>query len=164
MTRDPTPKSDPSPLPAKHPSTATIDDVLSFKMSQLMLMIDRACHRRSKKYFDLNLSAWRVLALIKAHEPARASDIAELLLMDKSQLSRLIKGLMGKHLIKNDSDKRDARASNLCLTAKGDVLYREMMDEVLQYNDRVLEILSVEEAAQFNDMLSRLIAHGFALF
>lgn len=79
MTRDMPPKSDPSPLPAKHPSTAAVDDVLSFKMSQLVLMIDRECQCRSKKYYDLSILAWRVLALIKAHEPARASGVAELL-------------------------------------------------------------------------------------
>lgn len=71
--------------------------------------------------------------------------------MDKSQLNRLIKVLTGRHLIKTDSDKSDARASVLCLTPKGDALYREMMGEVLHDNDRVLEILSAEEAAQFND-------------
>jgi len=148
---------------AKHPPVETIEDVFTFKMNRFVMVNEREGHRWAKKYFDLSLNEWRVLALIKAHAPVRASDVADQMLMDKSQLSRLIKALMAKHLINSKTDHADARAIVLSLTAKGGMLYQDMMDEVLHQNEKVLEPLSAEEVLQFNDMLNRLNTHSLAL-
>ncbi|MGJ8616039.1 MAG: hypothetical protein ACSHWS_04300 [Sulfitobacter sp.] len=66
-------------------------------------------------------------------------------------------------MINSKPDHEDARATVLSLTAKGGLLYNDMMDEVLHQNEKVLEPLSVDEARQFNEMLNRLNTHSLAL-
>jgi DNA-binding MarR family transcriptional regulator len=147
----------------KHPSVATVVDVFTFKMNRFVQINEREGHRWSEELFDLKLNEWRVLALIKASAPVRPAHIAEQLLMDKSQLSRLIKTLNGKLLITSAPDIGDARAVVLRLTRAGDDLYSDMMAEVIRQNELVLVPLSGEEVVQFNEMLDRLINHSLLL-
>ena len=163
MTNDISPNLNAGRKTAKHPPVTTIDDVFTFKMNRFVMINEREGHRWSADLFDLSLNEWRVLALVNAHEPVRAGDVAELMLMDKSQLSRLIKTLTNKQLIKSQPDANDARAIVLSVTPKGLTLYTNMMVEVIRQNEKVLMPLSVDEVAQFNDMLDRLTAHSLAL-
>ncbi|MGB3244792.1 MAG: MarR family winged helix-turn-helix transcriptional regulator [Sulfitobacter sp.] len=147
----------------RHPPVNSIEDVIVFKLARLVGINDRAGHRWSEQLFDLSLNEWRMLALVQANAPVRAGDLAELMLMDKSQLSRLIRSLSKKRLIKSMPDKDDARAIVIEVTSKGQMLYEEVMAEVLRRNERVLEVLSPEEVAQFDRLLGRLIQHNLAL-
>jgi DNA-binding MarR family transcriptional regulator len=147
----------------KHPPVSTIEDVITFRLQRLVAIGDRAGNHWSERLFDLTINEWRLLALVKGRAPARAGEMAELLYMDKSQLSRVIKALQKKGLIRNTPDPNDGRAVALMPTAKGKRLYSAMMEEVLRGNERVLAPLTEEEVAFFDDILGRLIAHSQAL-
>lgn len=147
----------------KHPEVSSIEDVLTFRLRQLVTIGERAGQQWSERMFDLKLNEWRLLALIVAHAPARAGDMSDLLFMDKSQMSRVIKVLQAKSLIKNTSDPSDGRANALKPTGKGKKLYANVMKEVLRSNERVLEPLSVQEVQAFNATLEKLIQHTRAL-
>ena len=73
--------------------------------------------------------------------------MADLLYMDKSQLSRVIKSLQSKGVIRNAADPNDGRAVALKPTSKGSKLYASVMEEVLRSNERVLAPLTAEEVA-----------------
>lgn len=147
---------------AKHPPVSVIEDVFTFKMNRFVMINERQGHRWSQKLFDLSLNEWRLLALIKSKSAAHAGNLAELMLMDKSQLTRLIKSLAVKKLIKSSPDSADARAVILSLTPKGAALYVDMMAVVMRTNENVLAPLSAEEVALFTDMLDRLTAHSLS--
>ena len=85
------------------------------------------------------------------------------MLMDKSQLSRLVKTLAAKNLIESKPDADDARAVVLTLTPAGGMLHDRMMVEVMHQNEKVLAPLSIEEVALFTDMLDRLTEHSLVL-
>lgn len=163
MTNDLSPPVDPDMNLRKHPAADTIEDVLTFKLNRLVTINEREGHRWSEDLFGLSLNEWRVLALVQANAPVRAGDMASLLLMDKSQLSRLIKELQGKRLIKSKPDSHDARAVVLTLTSKGSDLYDDMLAEVLRQNELVLAPLSAEEVILFDNMLNRLTAHNLSM-
>ncbi|MBM1555652.1 winged helix-turn-helix transcriptional regulator [Sulfitobacter mediterraneus] len=145
----------------KHPDVLTVEDVITFKLRRLVLIGEREGHLWSEDMFDLSLNEWRLLALIKARMPARAGDIADFILMDKSQASRLIKSLQSKGLVVTGEDPDDGRALMLELTSEGDKVYNSMMAEVLRSNEVVLAPLSAEEIVLFSDMLQRLIDHSY---
>lgn len=163
MSREHLPPRRSDPRGRKHPAVSTVVDLFTFKMNRFVQINEREGHRWSKELFDLTLNEWRVLALIKASEPVRPAYIAEQLLMDKSQLSRLIKTLTGKLLVTSAPDIGDARAIILKSTRAGDDLYNDMMAEVMRQNEMVLVPLSSEEVVQFNEMLDRLIKHSLLL-
>lgn len=147
----------------KHPQVSSIEEVITFQLQRLVTIGERAGHDWSVRMFDLTLNEWRLLALVVAHAPARASEMADLLFMDKSQMSRVIKALQKKSLIKNVSDPTDGRAVALKPTGKGRKRHDKVMEEVLRSNERVLAPLDAEEIAAFDATLKKLITHTRAL-
>ncbi|MFC6635896.1 MarR family transcriptional regulator [Sulfitobacter sp. JBTF-M27] len=144
----------------KHPAAATIEDVITFQLHILVAIGERAGQHWSERMFDLSLNEWRLLALVKARGPCRASDLADLLLMDKSQTSRVIKSLQKKDLIQNMADPTDGRAVVLKISQKGNALYKDVFAEVMNSNERILAALSVEEVEAFEKTLKKLIGHS----
>ncbi len=163
MTNDLSPTLQNELFAPKHPAVGSIEDVLTFKLNRLVVINEREGHRWSGDSFDLSLNEWRVLAVIQAKAPVRAGDVSALLLMDKSQLSRLIKNLQEKLFVKSKPDANDARAVVLTLTSQGVVVYDRMLAEVIRQNEQVLAPLSAKEVALLNDMLNRLTAHNLSM-
>ena len=144
----------------RHPPVQSIEDVITFKLARFVGINERLGHRWSETKFNLSLNEWRMLALVQAHAPVRAGDLADLMLMDKSQLSRLIKSLEAKKTLKSKPDPHDARAVVLSLSTKGQLLYEEVLAEVLRRNENVLAALTEDEIAVFDGLLSRLVRHN----
>ncbi|MDF1727491.1 MAG: MarR family winged helix-turn-helix transcriptional regulator [Sulfitobacter sp.] len=151
------------PSKPKHPPVSGLEEVITFRLQRLVTIGDRAGNHWSERLFDLTLNEWRLLALVVAYAPARASDMADLLYMDKSQISRCIKSLETKGLVKNTTDEEDRRAIALKPTTKGRKLYTKVMEEVMRSNERVLAPLSAQEVVAFNETLEKLISHNDAL-
>jgi DNA-binding MarR family transcriptional regulator len=144
----------------KHPAIKTVEDVMVFKLARLVALNERSGQSWSQGMFDLSLNEWRLLALTHAYGPARAGDLASLMLMDKSQLSRLIKALSEKNLLSSKPDRGDARAVVLNLTSRGQLLYSDVFSEVQRRSEHVLTPLSAQEVEVFDEMLDRLIDHN----
>ncbi len=151
------------PLTGKHPPVVTIEDVISFRIARFTALIERLGQGWVQDLFDLSLNQWRVLALIRAKAPVHAGDISDFLLMDKSQLSRLLKQLAGRQLVSSKPDPNDARAVVLKLTNKGKTLYAEALAEVVRRNERTLTPLSRDEVLVFDEMLGRLVWYNQSL-
>ncbi|MCX7558514.1 MarR family winged helix-turn-helix transcriptional regulator [Sulfitobacter sp. F26204] len=140
----------------KHPVVETIEEVFSFRLQRLVAVEERVAQGRTLRFFDLSTNEWRLLALVQGRAPARARALADLLLMDKSQTSRVVKSLLAKGLLFTSPDPDDGRASVLELTGKGAKLYMRAFAEVMRNNQRMLEVLSVEEVLAFDLILAKL--------
>ena len=148
-------------MPAgKHPEAQTVEDVITFKMQLLAAIGERAGQQWAEQMFQMSLNEWRVLALAKSRGPCRAGLIADLLQMDKSQTSRLMKGLLKRGLIVNRPDPEDGRAVAVEVTVEGEVVHDRFFREVIKGNERVLSPLSRDEVLALHDMLKRLLDHS----
>ncbi len=143
----------------KHPPVETIEDVITFRLQLLVAIGERAGEHWSERLFDLSLNEWRLLALVKARAPSRAGEMSDLLLMDKSQTSRVIKSLLNKGLIRNTPDLDDGRAIALVITKAGNRLYTRVFEEVMRSNERILVPLTAEEVAALDTILDKLVGH-----
>ena len=142
---------------------ASIMDVVTFRMARLVAVQNRAGQHWTDRKFDLSLNEWWLLAVTHAHQFVRAGDIADMLAMDKSQLSRLIKSLVAQKLIKRTSDPVDARATMIHVTGKGHMVHDRLLKEVVRRSETELAPLSGEELRQLNDLLERLTDHNVGL-
>lgn len=147
----------------RHPPVETIEDVITFRLQRLVMIDERAGQDWVARLFGLTLNEWRLLALIRAHAPVRAGDMAVLMYMDKSQLSRLIKSLQAKKLIKNATDPGDGRAVALKPTKRGKLRHDKVLQEVLRRNEDMLSPLTRAEVAVFDGLLERVLEHNAAL-
>lgn len=147
----------------KHPPARSIEDIVIFRMARFFAINERSGHRWTQNEFGLSIGEWRLLGLIYAYAPVRASDLAGVLFMDKSQLSRLIKALQARDLIRSETDRDDARATALSLTEQGEALHDQMFTHALLRNERVLEPLTHEEVRIFDRLLGKLTDHSLDL-
>lgn len=157
MSTDPAGKA--SLMGGKHPPVGSIEEVITFRLHRLVAIGERAGQQWSERLFDLSLNEWRLLALVKGRASSRAGDVADLLVMDKSQTSRVIKSLLTKGLIENTPDPQDRRAVSLKLTGAAEAIYRDVFEEVMRSNERILDPLSAEEVEAFHTILDKLIDH-----
>ncbi|GLQ27962.1 MarR family winged helix-turn-helix transcriptional regulator [Sulfitobacter pacificus] len=144
----------------KHPEVQTVEDVITFRLQRLVAIGERAGQDWSQRMFDLSLNEWRLLALVKGRAPARAGGLADVLLMDKSQTSRVTKSLLNKGLIRSFPDPDDGRAIALEPTEEGVVLYRRVFAEVMRSNERILDVLSIDEVQALDVILRKMTEHS----
>ncbi|MEM7520878.1 MAG: MarR family transcriptional regulator [Pseudomonadota bacterium] len=145
---------------AKHPPARVIEDLVSFRLQMMVLIGERSARQWMEQMFGLSLNEWRMLALVQSRAPCRAGEISDLLHMDKSQTSRVIKALESRGLMGNQPDPEDGRAVSLHLTEDGAMMLSKMFEEILRSNERILAPLDAEEAQAFHATLGKLINHS----
>ena len=142
--------------PLRHPAIRDIRDLLTFRVAMLAAANDRVGQSWLQSDFGLRILEWRVLGLVWAMQPVRFGAVARALLVDKGQLSRLVKQLIARGLITNGVDKEDLRNVLLKVTAKGRRLHERVLAVALARNDLVLSALSAEEADMLFHLLDKL--------
>jgi len=100
--------------------------------------------------FGLSVAEWRVLANLAQHGTLNAKQVVDLTVMEKSTVSRAVKSLAARALLRRKTASNDGRAKNLTLTPAGKALYRKIVPEVLAWETRLLEGLN---AAEYRDLL-----------
>ena len=141
---------------AHHPRINDIRDLLTFRLAMLTAASDRVGQRWLRDEFDLRLLDWRVLGIVAALEPVRFLTIAQTLLVDKGQLSRLVKSLGKRNLIDTETDPNDLRTILLHLTEKGRALHARVLSRALERNERFISALEPEELTTFVALLDKL--------
>lgn len=106
--------------------------------------------------FGLRLLEWRVLGLVAARRPVRFGEVARALLVDKGQLSRLVRQLSERGLIAAEPDPADQRLLLLATTPAGQALHDRVLRRALERNELVVSALSAEESAQLFRLLDKL--------
>lgn len=143
-------------LGGKHPPVRDIRDLVFFRMAHLAAANDRLGQRWSQKHFQLRLSEWRVLGMVQALEPVGFGGIARALYIDRGQLSRLLKTLEKRGLVRITPDEADKRARHLETTPAGRELHDRMLRFVLEPNEVYVSALTREEVSTLMGILEKL--------
>lgn len=117
---------------------------------------------RSFMNSKFSLPESRVLHAIYVQDGITSTEIASILNMDKSYLSRILINFEKKKLVTKKASSEDGRVSNLSLTKSGkkefEVIDRASDSQVknllLQLNDKECEIL-IKSMSQIKEILSR---------
>ncbi|SDE51166.1 MarR family winged helix-turn-helix transcriptional regulator [Ruegeria marina] len=151
------------PQQAEFRPIKTLLDALSFRISRLAAINERAGGHYFKSEFDLSLSEWRILGVTAAKRGIQFSELRDLLLLDKGQLSRTIKSLCKRGLINTRKSDSDARQIELQITAAGQVLHDKVLAFTIERNAAMGAVLTDAEWATFDHLLSKLIDHNQSL-
>ena len=145
-----------------HPEILSVTDALSFRVARFNLLNERLGGMNFQKRLGVTLNEWRVIGLTEALAPATVSDVRKMLLMDKGQLSRSVRGLVARGLLLTHTSPEDRRAVTLSLTGKGRVLHGKVLAEAAMRNESVVGCFTAEESAEFLRLLDKLTAHSIA--
>lgn len=139
-----------------------VDDFLTTMLSQLVNALRRTVTLPYAEQFELTVPEWRLLALL-AH--ARQLPFAELVQQstsDKALVSRTLRLLEGRGLVKLDAEGNTPRKRLICsITPAGLALHEQVMPLARKGQAEVIRLLEPEERRAMYQALRKL--HGLCV-
>ena len=132
-------------------------DLISVQSIALVYRLRRTVIRRQREQFGLSDTEWRVMAQLGASAPLSLNGLADLLMQDRGQLSRAVKGMVERGLVSRRR-KPGGPEIELDLTDQGDILYAQMVDKALEGD---AELTAGVDAAEI-ETAKRVIGHMIA--
>jgi|AP95_1055475.scaffolds.fasta_scaffold08759_2 DNA-binding MarR family transcriptional regulator len=111
------------------------------------------------KTFDLIPLEWRALAQLQEKDGVSVSELAEIVISERSALSRVIGTMESKGLVKRLPDKKDQRATQVLLTKKGLSVFKDILPIVRKKLAWTLDGLSTEEKDNMMQLLTKLYSN-----
>ncbi|QCU76668.1 MarR family winged helix-turn-helix transcriptional regulator [Pseudoalteromonas distincta] len=123
-------------------------DLATFLPYQLTNVATRVSNDFAEVYqtkYGLNIPQWRILANLAQYGQSNAKDLCTQSNMDKSTVSRAVKVLIDKGLVKSELNAQDKRAALLVLSEAGQSLYEQIAPDALNWEKQLLSTLTNEE-------------------
>jgi DNA-binding MarR family transcriptional regulator len=135
-------------------------DLETFLPYKLSVLANTLSHNLAQSYVPhgLNQTQWRVMAVLSGVGDMPAREIARKTVMDKTTISRAIKDLISRKLVRRKASQHDGRTSPLALTAKGLELVGKIEPAVLAYEAKLDALLSLEDRRTLDRIVDILLA------
>lgn len=143
---------------------ARLPDALSFRIARLAAINERSGSHYFRTEQGVSLSEWRVLGLVADGNPATTASLRDTLVMDRGQLSRVVKALIARKLLRSQPNPKDKRQTQLHLTPDGRALFDKCIAFTEGRNRVMASALTPEERHEFSRLLDLMIDHNAALF
>jgi DNA-binding MarR family transcriptional regulator len=143
-------------------SALSIKDLLSYRLHLVANLLSRGAAMRYRREFGVSLWEWRTVALLGAHAPQSLIELARAAALDKSQMSRVVAGLIARRLVSRTADERDGRGIRLSLTKTGAAIHLGLMSAAAERNRAFLGCLTKSERACLERVLEKVGAEARA--
>lgn len=140
------------------PSFRTPSSFVTFRLSKLQSSLNTQAATILKSQAGLSLVEWRLIQVLRMFENASLTEIAAHVQMDKGQLSRKIKAMVAKGLLRVEPDKQDHRVQHLRVTAAAETLSTQVMPMMEARQQRLLADVSADELKVFYDVIEKIEA------
>lgn len=140
----------------KHPSFRSPSSFVTFRLARLQASLNAQATGLLKARAGLSLVEWRLIQTLRMHESASLTELASIVQMDKGQMSRKIKAMVERGLLRTETDKEDQRVQHLKLTAAAEQLSENMMPTMEARQDLLLAEVSEEDLATFYSVVDKL--------
>ncbi len=117
----------------------SLDEVLTYRISMLELLLSRAVGAVYSDHFGLNTHQWRVLAAVAVWGPIEAAQVSRWATVDKAAVSRAVRALIGKNLLNRSLHDQDGRKITLELTAAGRRTFQAVVQRIGVIQERLFE-------------------------
>ena len=138
------------------PAHLELEHFLPYRLSVLSNRISQEIARLYAERFALNVTEWRLLAVLGRYPDLTATELVERTAMDKVAVSRAVASLVADGRLTRKVDGDDRRRTRLRLSAKGYRIYDEVAPLALGYQQRLLASLSGAERELLESLLARL--------
>jgi DNA-binding MarR family transcriptional regulator len=159
-------------LPARPPravngaadaSEFALEEFLPHRLSVVSARAHRLFARAYAEQVGLSMAEWQVLAILARSGDLSATAVARQAAMDKVKVSRAVRSLLERKLLRRAEDRRDRRVRRLAITALGRRTQVAMMPLVHALESEMLGPLSAEDRDRLGAVLSRLDRHLAAI-
>lgn len=135
------------------PRSKSLDNVLTYRISMLELLLSRAVGAVYSDHFGLNTHEWRVLAAVSVWGPIEAAQVSRWATVDKAAVSRAVRGLLNKGLLERSLHERDGRKISLELTPAGRRTVSAVVQRIAVLQERLFKGIERQKVREFFAML-----------
>ena len=135
-----------------------LERFLPYRLSVLSNRISQDIARLYAGRFGLNVTEWRLLAVLGRYPDLSATELAERTAMDKVAVSRAVASLLAEGRLTRKTDGNDRRRALLRLSAKGYRIYDEVAPLALAYERDLLAGLRSDERSALERLLEMVEA------
>jgi DNA-binding MarR family transcriptional regulator len=137
-------------------SKLKLDSFLPYVLTKLSNSISVGLSGIYVDEYGVSVPEWRIISYLAEHSTLNARQIVDFATMEKSTVSRAVKGLTTRGLISQKQESEDHRVKDLALTRSGDALYRRIAPRVLDWEKDLLAGLEVSEYRDLLYLLEKL--------
>jgi MarR family transcriptional regulator, organic hydroperoxide resistance regulator len=144
------------------PMAGNGDNWLSSFVPYLLYRTTNQLNRRLRSRLRkeaINISRWRVLAVLRAYGDLTLGEIVDLTVMEQPSVSRIVTQLDQDGLIRRKASSKDSRFVNVRLTAAGRKTFQSIYPAAIKHEEMALRSFSRKEIATLIDYLSRIQAN-----
>lgn len=126
---------------------------------RLAVVAEEVSHRIARVYrsaHSLSRQEWRIMAVLGEDAEVVASALRDLTTMDKSSVSRALRALETKRLIKRTVSECDRRELFVSLTEHGRAVHAAVLPQAIREANTLLDGFSSDEKILFLGFLDRL--------
>ena len=106
--------------------------------------------------FDCSPLVWRVLSIVCERDRCSVGQLADIAVIERSNLSRIVDGMESDGLVTKIESARDRRESRVSVTPKGRALFARSLPVVLEYYGRFLGGVTADEKQVFMNVLAKI--------
>lgn len=118
--------------------------------------LSRGASQHYLNTFNVGIETWRCLVLLAISDSITAQQISRVLGMDKGSVSRCLKSMQERGLIRLELDQTDGRIRIAVLTPEGRDLHNQMIGMALDRERAFLSVLNESEVEVLIGLLRRL--------
>ncbi|WP_164116137.1 MarR family winged helix-turn-helix transcriptional regulator [Sphingorhabdus sp. Alg239-R122] len=135
-------------------------EFMPYRLSIASNAVSDLIAREYQNRFGLKIAEWRVMAILGDVGSATQRELVTATRMDKVAVSRSVKALAARALIKRNPNAADGRSQYLQLSKTGHELYDEIMPHAVDMEKRLLSALTNGEQRALADLLDRLMVQA----
>lgn len=143
---------------AATPDGVTLDlqQYFPYRLARLAEQVSVAVAEVYLERFALSRQEWRVLAILGARSAIATKEVGPLTTLDKMQVSRAMKGLEARGIVRRTHASDDRRELIVALTEAGRALYRKIAPLALEREAKLLALLTPEEITILDRVMRKL--------
>lgn len=138
----------------------TLERYLPYRLSILSNKVSGIIAETYKNKFALSVTEWRIMAVLGEYPGISADEVSVKTQIEKSILSRAIRRLLHRKLIRREIDSTDRRRSRLELTDTGTSVYDDIVPLSYQYEQMLQQCFNDRERREFSRLIDLLYQHA----
>lgn len=138
-----------------YPGPMKKEETIDFNIRTAWLTISRMYNQQAQQ-FDTTMSEGYVLLNIDSETGTRPTQLAPLLGMESTSLSRILRNLENKGLIERTPDPVDGRAVVLSLSAEGLKSQEMVKQTVRHFNNSIRSQVNEKELSTFFKVIAKI--------
>jgi DNA-binding MarR family transcriptional regulator len=150
-----------SAAPGRTPRKAEVLDLDRYVPALITFIankLSRSATTVYQKRFGVNVTEWRILALLAIEPAISAARICHVIGFDKGPVSRTLTVMEASGLVSIGTDAHDGRSHAISLTPRGRTTHDQVIAVALERERRLLSCLGKNEREVLIDLLARI--HG----